>query len=194
LKSKQVMLALKRDKVIASSPRILMSQYIANLLKKKKDTLPFSSYFDGDAILVPVPKSSLMTPYTLWVPKRIASAIVRVGLAKGVLTCLSRVESLPKAATSPAKDRPLAKDHYRTIRVQESLCQPSKIILIDDIVTRGATLLGAANCLADFFSNTPIYGFAAIRTTSNPNEFTKIYDPCIGTIMLRDQGDTLRIP
>jgi len=193
-KSKYVMLALKHDKVVDTSPRAPMSQFIADLLKQKKSTLPFSSYFDGDAILVPAPKSSLMKPNTLWVPDRIASAIVRVGLAEKVLTCLSRVEPVAKAATSLAKDRPKPADHYRTIRVQKPLCQPSKIILIDDIVTRGSTLLGAANRLADVFAGTPIYGFAAIRTISNQSKFKKIYDPCIGTITLRAQGDTLRRP
>jgi predicted amidophosphoribosyltransferase len=192
-KSKDVMLALKSDTFV-DDPPLLMSQWIANTLKQNKDRLAFSSYFQDDAILVPIPKSSLMQPNTLWVPERIAAAIVRTGLAKKVLPGLSRIASVPKAATSLAKDRPNPADHYRTISVQKPLDQPSKIILVDDIITRGSTLLGAANRLADVFPRTPIYAFAAIRTVSNPNEFKKIYDPCSGTITLRDSGDTLRRP
>ena len=192
-KSKDVMLALKSDTFV-DDPPILMSQWIANTLKQNKDNLPFSSYFQSDTTLVPTPKSSLMRPNTLWVPERIAAAIVRVSLAKKVLPCLSRVAPVPKAATSLAKNRPKPADHYRTISVQKPLSQPSKIVLIDDIITRGSTFLGAANLLADVFPDTPIFAFAAIRTISNPSEFKKIYDPCTGTITLRASGDTIRRP
>jgi hypothetical protein len=192
-RSKDAMLALKKDSFI-NSPPVLMSQWIANTIKQNKDTLPFSSYFQADTVLVPTPKSSLMQPNTLWVPHRIATAIVRVGLAKQVLPCLSRVTSVPKAATSQAKDRPKPADHYRTISVQKPINQPSKIILIDDVITRGSTLLGVANRLADVFPDTPIYAFAAMRTISNPREFNKVYDPCSGEITLRSSGDTLRKP
>ena len=192
-RSKDAMLALKNDTFI-DDPPVIISQWVANNIKQNKDTLPFSSYFQADSVLVPTPKSSLMLPNTLWVPERIASAIVRAGLAKEVLPCLSRITPVNKAATSLAQDRPKPADHYRTISVQKPLNQPSKIILIDDIITRGSTLLGAANRLADILPNTPIYAFAAMRTISNPSEFNKIYDPCKGEITLRSSGDTLRRP
>lgn len=187
------MLFLKKDSYV-NSPPVLMSQWIANTIRQNIDTLPFSAYFQENTVLVPTPKSSLMQPNTLWVPNRIATAIVRVGLAKQVLPCLSRVLAVPKAATSKVKDRPKPADHYRTINVQKPLNKPSKIVLIDDVITRGSTLLGAANRLADVFPNTPIYAFAAMRTISNPSEFNKIYEPCTGEIILRDSGDTLRRP
>ena len=74
------------------------------------------------------------------------------------------------------------------------LSKPDEIILVDDVVTRGATLLDAANRLADAFPETPIRAFAAMRTISNPEEFNELYDPCVGTIDLRESGDTLRRP
>ena len=125
---------------------------------------------------------------------RITSAIVRVGLAKEAFPCLSRIKSVPKASISLPKDRPKPIDHYKTMSVQKPISQPSKILLIDDIITRGSTLLGAANRLLDIFPYTPMLAFAAIRTISNPEEFNQIYDPCIGMITLRESGDTIRRP
>lgn len=192
-RSKNVMLAIKSDTFVEDPP-ILMSQWIAKTLLQNRTKLPFVSYFQQDTMLIPVPKSSLMKPNTLWVPERIASAIVRVGLAKEVSPCLSRIKSVPKAARSLPKDRPKPTDHYNSISVQKSMDQPGKLLLIDDVITRGSTLLGAANRLSDVFPNTPILAFAAIRTISNPQEFTKIYEPCTGMITLRTSGDTIRRP
>lgn len=99
-----------------------------------------------------------------------------------------------KAASSPPNERPTPTEHYESIGVQGNLSKPDDIVLIDDIVTRGATLLGAANRLADVFPKTRIRAFAAMRTIGNPSEFNDVYDPCIGKIELRASGDTLRRP
>lgn len=191
--SKNVMLAVKSDTFVGNPP-ILMSQWIAKTLSQNIAKLPFGSFFQQDTTLVPVPKSSLMRPNTLWVPERIASAISRVGLGKDVSPCLSRIKAVPKAAISPPKDRPKPADHYNSISVQKAIISPEKILLIEDVITRGSTLLGAANKISVVFPNTPIHAFAAVTTISNPQEFSKIFDPCIGTITLRSSGDTIRRP
>ncbi len=191
--SKNVMLALKSDRFVEDPP-ILMSQWVAQTIQRNKTTLPFASFFRPDTILIPTPKSSLMQPDTLWIPERIATALVGTGLGKEVVPCLVRVKTVPKAAISPAEDRPTPADHYGSMSVQKRLSQPGEIVLVDDIITRGATLLGAANRLADVFPHTRICAFAAMRTISNPDEFSKVLDPCTGTITLRASGDTLRRP
>jgi len=80
------------------------------------------------------------------------------------------------------------------MKVQGRITRPEEIILVDDVVTRGATLLGAANRLLDVFPRTHIYALAIMRTISNPVEFEKLYDPCIGKIELLESGETSRIP
>ena len=47
--------------------------------------------------------------------------------------------------------RPTAEQHYESISVQGILSEPEEILLVDDVVTRGVTLLGCANRLADAF-------------------------------------------
>lgn len=65
---------------------------------------------------------------------------------------------------------------------------------MDDVITRGATLLGAVNKLADAFPNAKIRAFAFMRTMSNSAEFVNIFDPRKGKIILRDDGSTIRRP
>jgi len=75
--------------------------------------------------------------------------------------------------------------------VQGKLSEPEEIVVVDDIVTRGATLLGAASRLRDSFPHARIVGFAAMRTVSNPDEFEGEYSPCSGSIESQDGGGTL---
>lgn len=187
------MLHLKKDTFVEEPP-ILMSQWVAETIQKNLATLAFSAFFQPNTILVPTPKSSLMRPDTLWVPERIAKALVNVGLGNAVSSCLFRRVPVPKAARSPPSMRPTAARHYETIGIQAGLSPPDEILLVDDIVTRGATLLGAANRLADAFPQTRIRAFAVIRTISRPDKFNKTFDPRIGTITLRRDGDTIRRP
>lgn len=191
--SRDVMVALKRD-LFVGEPPIPMSQWVAQTIQRNKATLQFAPFFQSNTILVPAPKSSLMQPNTLWVPERIASALVKIGLGKEVVASLVRVNPVRKAASSAPSERPTTDDHYESMVVQGRLSNPDEIVLVDDVVTRGATLLGAANRLADVFPQAHIRAFAAMRTISNPLEFVKVYDPCVGTIDLQDSGDTLRRP
>jgi predicted amidophosphoribosyltransferase len=191
--SKDVMFVLKRDGYVGKQ-KILMSEWIAQTIQRRIIDLPFASFFQSNTILVPTPKSSLMKPNSLWVPQRIATALVRVGLGKDVSSCLVRNKAVPKAAFCAPSDRPTAAQHYESMGVQGSLSNSDEILLIDDVVTRGATLLGAANRLAQVFPQSRIRAFAAMRTISNPSEFEKVYNPCIGTIDLWESGDTYRRP
>lgn len=193
--SKRLMTALKSDEFIKAGTRgITISQWVAQTIKQKKDELPFGSFFQPTMILVPTPKSTLMRPDTLWVPDRLARALVNIGLGSEVAQCLKRIKPVPKATLSEPSERPTAIQHYESMSIQGSLSQPDEIVLIDDIVTRGATLLGAANRLADAFPGTLIRAFAAMRTISNPAEFESWVRPCTGIIELRESGDTLRRP
>jgi hypothetical protein len=194
INSKDVMLALKGDRFVVEKPPMLMSEWIANAISIHRTTLPFGSFFNVDTILIPIPKSTLMRPDTLWVPERIASAIASKGLVKEAVPCLVRKTPVPKSATSPPSLRPTPEVHYNSMIVQGSLTDPSEIVLVDDIITRGSTLLGAANRLVEMYPRARIRAFAAMRTISNSSDFNKLIDPCVGSIELRATGDTLRRP
>jgi predicted amidophosphoribosyltransferase len=138
-----------------------------------------------------------MKPDSLWVPDRIASALVEKGLGGEVVRCLVRETAVPKSAWSDASERPTPSRHFETIAVQGRIADPppEKFVLIDDLVTRGATSLGAANRLLEVFPKAQVRAFAAMRTISVPSEFTNMYDPQVGTIEYRAWiDDTLRRP
>ena len=190
--SRTVRSQLKNDEHIL--PRdIPMSSLIAENIKRDLGNLPFANFFNENTILVPTPNSSLRQSNSLWVPQRLARALVKQGLGKDSVECLSREKPIRKASTSPASERPKAEEHYDTMGVVETLDEPKEILLVDDVVTRGSTFLGAANKLADSFPNANIRAFAAMRTVSNPKEFDKIIDPCVGTIELVGEN-TFKIP
>lgn len=186
---------LKRDEFInIESKQLLMSDYLAGLIKKRLDTLPFASFFNENSVLIPVPSSSLLQPNSIWAPELLANALVKVGLGKDAKSCLQRVEAVAKSSKVSSENRPKVVDHYNSMAVQKILDEPKEILVIDDIVTRGSTLLGAVNRLADAFPNTKIRGFAFMRTITNSNEFESIVKPCTGKITLRDDGWPLRRP
>lgn len=195
-KARDVMLTIKSDGFI-DQPPIQMSHWIGSTIQKNVKSLPFASFFDQETSLVPVPRSSLMKPDTLWVPDRIASALVEKRLGKEVVQCLVRETPVPKAAWSDSSQRPTPSRHFETIAVQGSIEDPppQKLVLVDDIVTRGATLLGSANRLLEAFPKARVRAFAAMRTISVPSEFVNLYDPQSGTIEYRAWiDDTLRRP
>lgn len=185
------MRALKDDQVVPTDPPSLMSDYVAGLIKQDIDKLPFARIFEKSPIMVPIPNSSLMRSGTLWVPQRLANALKKKDLGKSVETCIERAIALPKSATSSAPNRPKAAQHFESMLVQKIFPEPEEILLVDDVVTRGATLLGAANRLAEAFPKAHIRAFAAMRTVSLPNVFTSTLDPVMGTIELA-ANDTFR--
>ena len=193
LHSNDVMIFLKRDQFVGKPP-ILMSEFIAKNVKQELANLPFNHFFSPNTILVPAPKSSLMQPDTLWVPERIAKALVAEGIGRQVVPCLTRSKHVTKAASCRSSGRPTAEQHYDSLIVQGALSKPEEIVIIDDIVTRGATLLGCANRLADAFPECKIKAFVAMRTISNSGEFQSVYLPCIGNITLSTSGQTFRRP
>ena len=134
--------------------------------------------------MVPVSPSSLLTKDSLWVPQRLAKALVRRGLGKSVAECVKLVQSIRKSSKSSPENRPQVFEHYDSVQVEKIFSKSDEILLVDNIVTRGATLIGIANKLADIFPNARIRGFAAMRTISDPSRFVKINDPFTGIIQL----------
>ncbi len=191
-----VMYAIKNDGFIEDPP-VQTSDWLARTVQKTMTSLPFSALFQPNTILVPVPKSTLAQPGSLWVPERIASALVKKGVGKQAVACLARVTPIRKAAWSGASHRPRPSEQYQTMGVQGSISElkPKEIVLVDDIVTRGATFLGAANRLVEAFPEAQIRAFAAMRTISNSSEFEALYKPVSGTIKYRQEtDDSLRRP
>ena len=180
--AREVKKVIKADSYFGTPPT-LMSQWIAETIRAVKGGLPFASFFREDTILVPLPSSSLMQRDSLWVPERLSSAMVKAGLGRESVSLLARETPVPKAALSIPSERPKTKDHIASLSVQKRIQEvPRQILLVDDIITRGATALGAANRLGEVFPMAQIRTFAAMRTVTNPADFQALYHPVIGTV------------
>jgi hypothetical protein len=125
--SRTAMNALKHDGYVSNLP-ILMSDFISKMVKEDMTTLPFAHFFQNNPILVPVSNSSLMRPGTLWVPQRLANALIKQELGRSVVECVRRIKPLPKAATSLSENRPKATQHYDSIEIQKILSQAGRCL------------------------------------------------------------------
>jgi hypothetical protein len=188
LLSKSYRYAVKNDETVTvSGKEVPMSEVVAQSIRESLITLPFRKLFEEKPILVPVTRSSLMKPDTLWVPHKIALALRKVGLGSMVSLSLTRRYAVGYKAT--------AKEHHDSQGVIQGLLdEPEAIVLIDDFVTRGATLVGSAQRLCEAYPNARIAAFAAIRTVTLSENFKKIDDPVYDKITLYASGKTHRDP
>lgn len=186
---------VKNDHMVpdSSGHPIPKSTWVAKLLGDRLDSLSFRDFFQEDTILVPVPRSSLSLPNQLWVPERLASAMVKRGIGHDVVTALFRDTPIRSASMSRG-NQPTALEGFQSLGVHNTITDARRIVLVDDFVTRGATALGAANRLLTQYPDAQITLFAAVRTQSNRFDFEHDKGPVDGTITLLPGGNTQRRP
>jgi hypothetical protein len=149
-------------------------------------------FFGAETVLVPTPGSSPMKdPKSLWVPRDICQAFVARNLGKEVSTCLGRSHAVPKSAFSLPHERPKPSRHFESLSVSRSLFAPRRITLVDDVITKGATLVAAASRLAEAFPGCEVRAFAVIRTMTRV-DVDAILAPCSGVITYNAATDSSR--
>ncbi len=155
----------------------------------------FAEFFGPETLLLPVPGSTpRRDDTTLWVAERICNALLAEGLGDAVMADVRRVRQVPKSAYQAPGDRPNAQVHFDTITVQPQLINPIRILLVDDIVTKGNTLLGCASRAAEAFPQADIRAFAMVRTMGLVPDIDRLIAPCVGRISLVRGGEAVRVP
>jgi len=135
-----------------------------------------------DVTLVPAPRSAPLFAGAFWPARWISEALVAAGLGARVVPCLERREQVLKSAFQPMGLRPNVRKHYETIGVTGLPLGGGRLTIVDDVVTKGSTLLAAASRLAEMFPDAEICTFALIRTMGRQPDVDKIVEPCIGEI------------
>jgi predicted amidophosphoribosyltransferase len=153
-----------------------------------------TDFLGVDVALVPVPRSSLRRVDALWPPLEIANELRAQGFGSRVIECLDRRHAVTKAATAASNERPKAKQQFESLALKNPLDLPAQVVLIDDVITRGAQLLGAAWCIWSQRPDVTVRGFAVVRTISNPADFSTIADPCVGHVRLGRDEECFRLP
>jgi hypothetical protein len=161
---------------------------VATVIRARLEAVAFLQRFLGpDRVLVPMPRSAPQSsPGALWPTLRICEELVAIGLGKAVIPALVRHTAVTKAATAPKGQRPMPPQHYESARVDANLPfeDMSRITLVDDVITRGSTMVGMYGRLSEAFADSEIRCFAVVRTMSG-QEVTVLESPANGTINYR---------
>lgn len=200
VKSRQVRDLIKLDRSIGTPPRNVIA-YTVERLRAEPSAAALRDLLSPNVVLVPCPGSAPLPPPqvargpALWTPRQICRALLAAGLGSAILECLQRETPIRKSAFAGRGARPTPREHYESIgTVGMALVAAPRIVVVDDFVTKGATLLGAASRVAELYPEARVSGFALVRTMGLIPEIDRIVDPVVGRISLLQDGEADRQP
>ena len=170
-----------------------MDKYAARVRQQTCEAALLGGFFGNDDLLIPVPGSRPYVAGALWVAQILALALVNAGLASTTWPGLHRACAVRKSATAAPGSRPTVTSHYESFAVDSRAPCVDHIVLIDDVVTKGRTLLAAATRVQEAFPHADIRAFALLRTMGMVAGVTQLLDPCTGRICWNG-GDAHRTP
>lgn len=170
-----------------------MLKYALRVRQQATDLPLLAGFFGATDILVPVPGSAPNAVGASWVAEHLAVALVNEGLGVAAWTGLRRVRAVRKSATAAPGERPTVNLHYESFVIERPTIPPERIVLIDDVVTKGRTLLAAASRVQEAFPCAEIRAFALVRTMGLISGVQQLLDPCKGEIRWK-AGDAHRTP
>jgi|SRR5271163_832982 len=170
-----------------------MLKYALRVRQQAEESLRLAGFFRATDVLVPVPGSTPRTHGGTWAAADLADALVRAGVGAVAWRGLQRICAVPKSATAAPGARPTVARHYESFAMQRLLITPPSAVLIDDVVTKGRTLLAAAARLHEALPETEIRAFALLRTMGFMPGVNQLLDPCRGEIRWKS-GDARRSP
>ena len=127
-------------------------------------------------------------------PDRIAAHMEELGLGRR-LVALRREREVQKSSTLLKRAERHPATHRDSLGIASSDdLNGRRVVLVDDIVTTGSTMLGSARRILERYPNARIVGFAAMRTVSDPPQFRGTLDPVAGCIVHNEDCTTYRWP
>ena len=179
------------DRVKSSDP-LWLPRYAGAVYRTSLGNRHLAALFPHDAVLVPVPGSA-RTGEAPWAAFRLALALSEVGFALRIWTGLRRRYAVTKSATAPSAGRPTVHQHYESFAALPAANPIHSVVLIDDVITKGRTLLAAAARLRAELPFADVRGFALIRTQGFVNHIERLAEPCCGVVRWA-RGDARREP
>lgn len=122
------------------------------------------SVFRSPGVLVPIPGHAPLVKGGFWPARAIAEAFLSEGLGDSMALLLERIEEVPQSSRIHiGSNRPRPQIHYESLAIAPPLVTPLKVILVDDVVTRGSTLIAAATRVRSLLPDAEIVSFALAR-------------------------------
>jgi hypothetical protein len=169
-----------------------MTKYAVRVRRQMEPPAQLAGFFRSGDLLVPVPRSGLRAGGT-WAAAELARALVQEGVGRATWPGLRRISAVCKSATAAKGCRPSVARHYDSFRLEPLKLRPASVVLIDDVITRGRTLLAAAARLREAFPDAQIRAFALLRTAGLISDIKTLLEPCRGEIRWM-RGDARRVP
>lgn len=169
-----------------------MIKYAVRVRRQTEPRARLAGFFRSGDILVPVPRSAPKVGGT-WVAAELARALVQEGVGSSMWPGLQRIFTVRKSATTAKGCRPSVARHYDSFRLEPPEVCPESVVIIDDVITKGRTLLAAAARLREALPGTQIRAFALLRTAGLVPDIKALLEPCRGEIRWMN-GDAQRIP
>ncbi len=181
-------------------------KYAVRVRQQVAGTSPLAGFLCPHNLLVPIPGSARTDGGSLSIAEHLALALLQEGLGNGVWKGLHRIRAVQKSATAAPGSRPTVVNHYDSFAIQgiadlqgatavprRQSALPQQVVLVDDVVTKGRTLLAAATRVHEALPDADIRAFALLRTMGLVPGVERLLDPCVGEIRWRG-GDAYRNP
>jgi predicted amidophosphoribosyltransferase len=183
---------LLRELLKEGNARFMIS-YARRVRTQMADSPQLAGFLSPADVLVPVPGCVPRSNQHGYVASRLAEALVRQGLGHDTWNGLKRIRRVRKSSTAPSSARPSVAVHYESFSIDAWARSPASLVLVDDVITKGRTLLAAAVRLHEAFPAANIRAFALLRTQGLIPEVRRLLEPCRGLISWRG-GDARRNP
>jgi hypothetical protein len=170
-----------------------MVKYALRVHQQAEETPVLAGFFHDTDLLMPVPGCAPKTSGSLWVAAELAAALVHEGLGLAAWPGLRRMHAVPKSATAAPGGRPTVARHYESFLIERTERAPDSVLLVDDVITKGRTLLAAAARVQEAFPDARIRAFALLRTMGMIPGVNQLLAPCKGEIRWK-AGDAHRSP
>lgn len=193
---------------LKSADRVWLPRLVTRVWLEAVGHGRFAPAFGDRVLLIPVPGSSPVRGLD-WIGERLAWCLQQLGLAADVWPVLRRRYAVRKSSFAAAGERPSVLEHYASFAVERdfwgglpmgrrsAVRAPREtrlqLTLVDDVITRGRTLLAAAGRLREAFPGAEIRAFALLRTLASDETLRQVLDPCEGEVRWVS-GDARRRP
>ncbi len=152
---------------------------------------PLNGIVTADSVLVPVPGHAPHRRGSVWPTWALTRWMVARGLAESDETMPKRWTVVTRSATAATDQRPMAINRLQSFRVDSPFAPPHQIVLLDDAVTTGATMLAGVSAISGAMADLRVCGFAFFRTVPSGDAGLPI-EAILETVRLQSDGRTVR--